>query len=256
MKLRSASRTHVSRIVDIILLLGMMIGSILIGEMSAWTGKAQASSSAASIGGCPLFPGNNIWNHDISTLPVHHNWARIKSNKDNDMPKRSDHSKQHQESSIAPRKTGKQWAEEGDLHLKQKDYSEALVAYKEALKRDPGMVRAHIGKGDALYELGRYQSALRAFERAIQLKPKSVEAHNGKGNALMMLDYNEEALEELEKAIQLDPENSNSYNNMAYILSMLDREEDALVAYDKAIQLDPTNAKAYNSKAILLSFLD
>ena len=77
MKLCSASRTHVSRIVSIILLLGMMIGSILIGEMSAWTGKAQATSDAASIGGCPLFPSNNIWNHDISTLPVHHNSANF-----------------------------------------------------------------------------------------------------------------------------------------------------------------------------------
>jgi hypothetical protein len=55
----------------------MMIGSILIGEMSAWTGKAQATSNAANIGGCPLFPSNNIWNHDISTLPVHHNSANF-----------------------------------------------------------------------------------------------------------------------------------------------------------------------------------
>ena len=77
MKLRSASRTHVSRLVSIILLLGMMIGSILVGEMSAWAGKAQATSNVASIGGCPLFPSNNIWNHDISTLPVHHNSANF-----------------------------------------------------------------------------------------------------------------------------------------------------------------------------------
>ena len=33
--------------------------------------------SAATVGGCPLFPADNIWNRDISSLPVHPNSANF-----------------------------------------------------------------------------------------------------------------------------------------------------------------------------------
>jgi len=33
--------------------------------------RANTVYNAATIGGCPIFPANNIWNYDISRLPVH-----------------------------------------------------------------------------------------------------------------------------------------------------------------------------------------
>src|SRR5437588_3495004 len=117
------------------------------------------------------------------------------------MPRKTVFIKKQQDIPDAPRKTAKQWVEEGNMHYKEKRYSEALAAYKEAIKRDAKMVSAHIGKGNALFELESYQAALTAYERAIQLKPSSAEAYNGKGKALMMLDYNEEALEACEQRI-------------------------------------------------------
>ncbi len=33
--------------------------------------------SAATVGGCPLFPADNIWNRDISSLPAHRNSANF-----------------------------------------------------------------------------------------------------------------------------------------------------------------------------------
>jgi hypothetical protein len=37
--------------------------------------SAHTSNPTASIGGCPMFPANNIWNYDISNLPVAANSA-------------------------------------------------------------------------------------------------------------------------------------------------------------------------------------
>src|SRR5260370_30862569 len=37
---------------------------------------AKAFTNAA-VGGCPLFPADNIWNRDITTLPVHRNSANF-----------------------------------------------------------------------------------------------------------------------------------------------------------------------------------
>ena len=39
--------------------------------------SARAVALTATIGGCPLFPANNIWNYDISNLPVHPNSANF-----------------------------------------------------------------------------------------------------------------------------------------------------------------------------------
>lgn len=43
--------------------------------LNATPGRAASRVSAVTIGGCPLFPANNIWNTDISHLPVAANSA-------------------------------------------------------------------------------------------------------------------------------------------------------------------------------------
>src|SRR6266568_4392787 len=71
MKIQSTLRS----LTCLTLLLILMLGAVLIGgSREPVKGK---TSSAASIGGCPLFPANNIWNQDISTLPVHPNSANF-----------------------------------------------------------------------------------------------------------------------------------------------------------------------------------
>ena len=97
------------------------------------------------------------------------------------MPNKSD---KPQNTSDVPRKTARQWVDEGNVHYTAKRYRGAYEAYKQAAKRDPKMVAAQIGKGNALMGLEYYQSAIKAYERAIHLKSKSIEAHNGKGRGL------------------------------------------------------------------------
>jgi hypothetical protein len=79
MSLHATARTLTFRIVCSILLLAMMIGGVVIGAVGTYIPNVQASNNtnATSFGGCPLFPGNNIWNRDISTLPVHRNSANF-----------------------------------------------------------------------------------------------------------------------------------------------------------------------------------
>lgn len=43
--------------------------------INATRAGASSNASSATIGGCPLFPANNIWNTDISHLPVSRNSA-------------------------------------------------------------------------------------------------------------------------------------------------------------------------------------
>ena len=62
----------VSYVCTIILIstLFMIVGTLQYPDI------ARASSNA-TVGGCPLFPTDNIWNRDISSLPVHRNSANF-----------------------------------------------------------------------------------------------------------------------------------------------------------------------------------
>jgi hypothetical protein len=53
----------------------MLAGNLIIALSGDILSKVQAVSNGTYIGGCPLYPQNNIWNRDISTLPVHPNSA-------------------------------------------------------------------------------------------------------------------------------------------------------------------------------------
>jgi|GEM_PF-1078016 len=58
-------------------LLAVLLLLLVSGALAHSQGQATAHAlrTAAMVGGCPLFPANNIWNQDISHLPVHPNSA-------------------------------------------------------------------------------------------------------------------------------------------------------------------------------------
>jgi hypothetical protein len=58
----------------LVLALTLVVSNL--GGSGSHSSHAQ-QAAAASIGGCPLFPANNIWNTDISALPVAANSANV-----------------------------------------------------------------------------------------------------------------------------------------------------------------------------------
>jgi len=55
----------------------IMIVNVIISGIFGQTPTRADTNSVPTIGGCPLFPPNNIWNYDISKLPVHYNSAHF-----------------------------------------------------------------------------------------------------------------------------------------------------------------------------------
>ena len=66
--------SSIYRIASITLTLSLIFISILITGLLQKQIVVKALTNA-TVGGCPLFPADNIWNRDISTLPVHPNSA-------------------------------------------------------------------------------------------------------------------------------------------------------------------------------------
>jgi hypothetical protein len=64
------------RLTGLTLGLVIIVNVIIIGISGEQPTRAS-TNSAPTVGGCPLFPPNNIWNRDISKLPVHANSAHF-----------------------------------------------------------------------------------------------------------------------------------------------------------------------------------
>jgi type IV pilus assembly protein PilF len=81
---------------------------------------------------------------------------------------------------------------------------DAMKAYDEALKYDPELAEAHLGKG-VVFELafGKLDEAEVEYRKAILLKPTLAEAHNNLGQLLARTGRLEEAVKEFDVAASI-----------------------------------------------------
>lgn len=93
-----------------------------------------------------------------------------------------------------------------------------------------------IGKGRALFNLGRYEEALGCFDEAINADPQQAEAHVKKGKTLEKLDRFEEALAEYDRALELDASLTIAYLYKGGLLNHLERFAEALACYEEALR--------------------
>ena len=78
---------------------------------------------------------------------------------------------------------------------------EALKAYDEALRYDPDLAEAHMGRGFVLeLGFGKLDEAEAEYRKAILLKPGLAEAHNNLGQLLAQTGRLEEAVKEFDAA--------------------------------------------------------
>ena len=97
----------------------------------------------------------------------------------------------------------------GEVARRQEQYEEALQWYEAAIKTDRGYLNAYLGKGDALFHLGRYDEAIVHLKKGLSLKPDrpKMEAlvHTLIGKAAQKLDRLVEARKSFEIALKIDP---------------------------------------------------
>jgi tetratricopeptide (TPR) repeat protein len=144
----------------------------------------------------------------------------------------------------------------------QKNYTEALQAYDQAITIDPVYAEAWDGRADVLNRVHMYTAdplatlnlALNASDRALTLNASSVNAWINHGLILYNIGYyyqdklNDKAtanmyynmqLDAFEKAISLEPNNTDAWFNKAYALCGMGRCNEGVVAFQKVKALDP-----------------
>jgi tetratricopeptide (TPR) repeat protein len=124
-------------------------------------------------------------------------------------------------------------------------YSEAEREYLQATQQDPGDPRGFAGLGNVYLDQGRFSDAVLAYRHAIKLKSDYLEAYMPLGYSLIRRNSIAEAVDVYNELLKLDPNDPEVYNNLGYAYNHTDRFQDSVVACNKAIELLGETGKAY-----------
>jgi Tfp pilus assembly protein PilF len=109
----------------------------------------------------------------------------------------------------------------------------ARESFQRALSLDPGYADAHLNLGVSMAEMGRWQEAVPRYRQALSLPTLAAEgaAHQNLGLALYHLRQYQEAERELRFAIALDPQMDAAYYNLGLVLIAAGRRTEARAAF-------------------------
>ena len=70
---------------------------------------------------------------------------------------------------------GNPYFEQGNIHLKEKQYHKAIEQYRHALRLTPDSAVIHAALGWAYYNIGRLDAAIVEGEEVMRLEPDNVD---------------------------------------------------------------------------------
>ncbi len=175
--------------------------------------------------------------------------------------------------------------EEGNRHLRQDRFDEAIEVFKEARRLGPETVQVYLDLGATLARNGDMAGAKEVFEAGIGVSPgnrdllynaavvclrlddpsaavahitAAIEANGEAADLLQVqagglarLEAHEQALAALRKAERLEPKSARIQFALGNQLHRLGRLKEAVVAFEKAADLDPGQTRAlYNLGAV------
>jgi len=167
----------------------------------------------------------------------------------------------------------------GDRYMSQKNYSEAIVQYRNAVAKDGSNGEARFKLAEAYLTTGEGFSALREYVRAADLmpndfqsqlkagqgllavgqfpeakaralaalakQPKNIEALTLMGNALAGLKDLDGAITQIEEAIDSDPHRTYVYGNLGMLQLAKGNREAAEAAFKRAVDVEPKSGAAH-----------
>jgi tetratricopeptide (TPR) repeat protein len=131
------------------------------------------------------------------------------------------------------------WYAQGNLLMKNKNYTLAIGAYEEAITLAPDYYEAWNGKADGLNRAQRFKDALAASDKSLSLNPEYLQGWINRGYILYNLERYDDELKAYETAISIDPKSAEAWFNKGYSLAGMKRYDEAISVFDKVQSLDP-----------------
>jgi Flp pilus assembly protein TadD len=137
------------------------------------------------------------------------------------------------------------WYYLGRTKYNENRFEEAVRAFRQSLKLDPGNVKSEDNLGLAYAGLGRSDEAISAYRTAIEWQSGASTKNPGPFIDLstLLLDQNrsEEAIPFLRQAIQIAPDDSKPHELLGKGYARLEQFSQAQIELEKAVQLAPEN---------------
>jgi tetratricopeptide (TPR) repeat protein len=130
---------------------------------------------------------------------------------------------------------------------------EAIAQYEEALRINPDYVEAHTNLGTTLAQTGQIEEALAHYEQALRINPGRAELHVNLGNTLAQVGRMPEAIAQYEEALRIDPDRAEVFANLGNALAQVDRVPEAIVQYEEALQINPKLAELHYNLGLALA---
>lgn len=109
--------------------------------------------------------------------------------------------------------------------------NQAIVAYLEAVRRDPKRDDAYMRLAILHDELGKFAESAEFYLKASRLRPDNFEMQSNWGYSLYLQRRWQDAEAHLRKAIELKPDYARAHNNLGLLLARTERPDEALAEF-------------------------
>ncbi|MDD4972456.1 MAG: tetratricopeptide repeat protein [Paludibacter sp.] len=117
----------------------------------------------------------------------------------------------------------------GNKLYKSSKFTEAEIAYRKGLIKNPKSFEANYNLGNALFRQKKYKEALDQYNNSIALKPNEKEkiaaAYHNTGNSLLADQKIEESIKAYEMALKNNPKDNETRYNLAYAQTLLKKQQ-------------------------------
>ncbi|MBQ9653671.1 MAG: tetratricopeptide repeat protein [Bacteroidales bacterium] len=135
----------------------------------------------------------------------------------------------------------------GSTLIKEKNFADAVAAFKEVVNLDPDNGQAFLLLGQATLQTGDADAAIEALKKASELGQEAkagkliANTYLKKGQSLLKAGKNADAIAALEESNKY-VESANAYKLIASALTKSGKTQDSIAAYKKYLEISP-NAK-------------
>ena len=150
------------------------------------------------------------------------------------------------------------YVEKGREFYRNDEDTQALEAFRQAVKLNPDLPEANFRLGLTYDALGQQQEAEEEYKKAVETykkyfagneNDKDAEAHYNLGQTYAGLHLYEQAVREYREAVHHKSDDPDIYYDLGTALMRLAQYDEAAGAFSKSLDLDPENYRAQDALA-------
>jgi tetratricopeptide (TPR) repeat protein len=150
-----------------------------------------------------------------------------------------------------PQKAKAKYLAEGQKNMKEGQYGDARIEFRNALRLDPRFVEAYYQLAQADLAQRDWQGAYASLEKVIELDPGRLDARLDRGRLYLAARQFDKAEEEANAILQKEPKSVGAYQILGAAMMGEQKPDEALAAFSRVTELLPNNPSAYVNIALV-----